>query len=73
MIKLPKDDDGFENTLVVMDNFLKYVELFPIKVMDAESVAKCLVSLFARYSKIQQIRSDRGANFVVDIYIYVAL
>jgi hypothetical protein len=67
MVGLPKDVEGFENVLVVVDNFSKFVELFPVKTMDAVSTAKCLVQLFARYGHIKSIRSDRGSNFIGEV------
>jgi transposase InsO family protein len=58
------DEVGNRNILVVVDNFTKYVELFPVKSMDAETTAQCLLSVFARYGNIKRVCSDRGSQFV---------
>ncbi len=70
MVGLAKDKNGDENILVVVDNFTKYVELFPLVNIDAESTARCLVQLFARYGHISRIRSDRGPSFIGDVCRY---
>jgi hypothetical protein len=65
--------------LVVVDNFSKLVELFPVRSMDAAvstatatatATARCLVQIFVRYGHMRFIiilRSHRGANFVGDV------
>jgi hypothetical protein len=58
VVGLPKDVEGFENVLVVVDNFQSSFKLFPVKTMDAVSTAKCLVQVFARYGHIKSIRSS---------------
>jgi hypothetical protein len=50
---------GNENSLVVIDNCTKFVELFPSKIADAESTTKCRVILFAPYGRISRMYSDR--------------
>jgi transposase InsO family protein len=63
MTKLPKDDAGNVNILVVVDNFTKFVELFPVPDLLAETTAACLLQVFSRYGPIRRIRSDRGSQF----------
>jgi hypothetical protein len=61
---VPLDEVGNGNILPVVDNFTKYVELFPVKSMDAETTAQCLISAFARYGNIKRVRGDRGSQFL---------
>jgi hypothetical protein len=63
MTKLPKDEAGNVNILVVVDNFTKFVELFPVPDLLAETTAACLLQVFSRYGPIRRIRSDRGSQF----------
>jgi len=66
-INLPADVYGNTNILVVIDNFSKYVELFPVKEMNAEVTANCLLQVISRYGLIKFIRSDLGSQFIGDI------
>ncbi len=45
MVKLPKDELGNQNVLVVVDNFTKYVELFATPDMEAITTARCLLQV----------------------------
>ena len=67
IVNLPEDGQGCKCILAVVDNFTKYVELFPVKEMDAVSTAQCLLSVFSRYGAIKRIRSDRGAQFIGEV------
>mmetsp|Transcript_7130 Transcript_7130/g.7480 ORF Transcript_7130/g.7480 Transcript_7130/m.7480 type:complete len:1037 (-) Transcript_7130:831-3941(-) len=66
-IDIPVDKYGNKNILVVIDNFTKYVELFPLKTIDAISTANCLIQIFSRYGAIKRIRSDRGSQFTGEL------
>jgi hypothetical protein len=52
MVNLPKEIEGYENILVTVLNFSKFVELFPVKTMGAVSTAKCLVQVLSIMSEI---------------------
>jgi hypothetical protein len=67
MVKLPKDELGNQNVLVVVDNFTKYVELFATPDMEATTTARCLLQLFGRFGRIARIRSDKGPQFLGDV------
>ena len=57
------DKNGNRYLLVAICNFLKLVELKPTAHRDAETVAKFLLELGARYGHMARLRSDREGAF----------
>jgi len=58
------------NVLVMVDEFTRYAETYPIKNMEAETVADKLVEEFiCRYGIPEEILTDRGANFMSDLFL----
>jgi transposase InsO family protein len=60
---LPKDDQGHEYILVIIDAFTRFVELYATKDTTALSAAQCLLDHAGRYGFPQYIRSDNGTQF----------
>ena len=68
VVNLPEDNDNNSVILVVIDNFTRFVELFAVPDVSAVTAAKCLLSVVGRYGPIEIVRSDRGGQFVGDIF-----
>lgn len=60
---LPEDDHGNKYVLVCIDEFSKFLELFPIKTTSAQEAATCLLQLVGRYGCPREIMSDQGSQF----------
>ena len=60
---LPANSKGMKYILVVTDIFSKWVEAFPIRATDTETLATILVDeIVCRYGVPSTLHSDRGAN-----------
>ena len=64
---LPKDQVDNSYVCGITCGFSGFVEAFAVEAATAVVAAHCLVSVFARYSAPQQVRSDRGTHFVNEI------
>jgi hypothetical protein len=60
---LPPDEYGNIHILVLIDCFSRFVELYPIKAVDAKCTAPCLVDFVSRYGMPNYVLSDRGSQF----------
>jgi transposase InsO family protein len=60
---LPSDQYGNTYILVMIDCFSRFVELYPIKAVDAIKTVPCLVDFVCRYGMPNYILSDRGKQF----------
>ena len=58
----PYPDGGY--TLVIIDCFSRWVELFPVDAATGEATAEGLLQHFGRFGAPSQLRSDRGSHFV---------
>jgi hypothetical protein len=58
----PYPDNGY--TLVIIDTFTRWVELFAVDAATGASTAVCLLQHFGRFGAPAQVRSDRGPHFV---------
>ena len=58
-----EDKNGNRYLLVAIDNFLKIVEMKPVKHRDAETVARFLLEIGSRYGPMARLRSDREGAF----------
>jgi hypothetical protein len=58
-----EDKNGNRYIIVAIDNFLKLVEIKPVANRDAETVAKFLLELSARYGPAARLRYDREKSF----------
>ena len=64
---LPKNKDGFEHILVMIDCFSRWIELVPLRTTKAEEAAQALIAFLGRYGDPETILSDRGTQFVNNI------
>ena len=64
---LPKDQVDNSYVCGITCGFSGFVEAFAVEAATAILAAHSLVSVFARYSAPQQVRSDRGTHFVNEI------
>lgn len=61
---------GAHNVLVIIDEYTRYAEAFPIRNMEAETVANKLVEEFiCRYGIPEELLTDRGAQFLSHLFI----
>ena len=64
---LPKDNFGNTYLLVLIDNFSRYLEIYPMPDKEAKTIANCLVQWLGRYGCPSQVFSDNGKEFVNEI------
>ena len=65
----PKTDNGFVYILVIADYFTKFTEIFPLKNIEAETVAETMFrGWIKRYGCPQEIHSDQGSQFESQIF-----
>ena len=60
---LPTASSGFKYIVVVIDQFSKWVELFPCRIVKSEKIADILMSVFHRFGCPRRILTDRGPQF----------
>ena len=61
---LPETGNGNKHLLVVVDYFTKWVEAYPLKRMDAATIASVFVSEFvSRFGAPESLHTDQGKNF----------
>jgi transposase InsO family protein len=61
-----KSTRGYEYILVVIDNFSRFVELYPLTSVGASEAAERLLEFASRYGQPLQILSDGGTQFLND-------
>jgi hypothetical protein len=61
--QLKADDFGMKMVVVIIDNFSRFVDLYPIKDTSAEAVADALIQYTGRYKTPLQFTTDCGSNF----------
>ena len=64
---LPRSADGNRHVVVIVDNFTRWVELFPIADLTMKTAAKCLLEHIGRFGSPSQLLSDNGSQFVNSI------
>jgi len=61
---LPETANGNRHILVIVDYFTKWVEAYPLRKMDAGTIASVFVSEFvARFGAPEKVHTDQGKNF----------
>jgi hypothetical protein len=65
---LPKSSSGHEHALVVIDDFSKIFEIYPLRKATAKTVADKLIEYCCRYGFMKNLRSDRGPQFASQIW-----
>jgi hypothetical protein len=61
---LPADENDNRYIIVIIDTFTRYVELYPVKSVDAEHAVLAINAHCGRYGVPQQIVSDGGTQFI---------
>ena len=61
--QLTPDDYGMSMIVVIIDNFSRFVDLYPIASTSAEEVADALIQFTGRYQTPVQFTTDSGSNF----------
>jgi len=64
---LPEDADGNKYILVIIDEFSKYVTLFPTKNVTAVEYAMSLVKHVAIFGVMEKVKTDRGTQFTAKV------
>ena len=65
---LPQTSSGNKYIVVVTDLFSKWVEAFPVKSTDTETLASLLVTeIVCRYGVPSYLHSDQGANLTSNL------
>ena len=59
----PRTEKGSAYILVIGDYITKWVEVYPMKDMEAASVAVCLYDFICRYGSPDFLHTDQGKNF----------
>ena len=71
---LPETINGNKHILVVVDYFSKWVEAYPLKRMDAATIASVFVSEFvSRFGAPESLHTDQGKNFDSKLFKDVCL
>lgn len=72
LVEYPVSSDGHRYTLVVIDHFTKYLELYPLADAKATTIADTLVDKYIpRYGAPEQLHSDQGRNLNAKVVIDV--
>jgi hypothetical protein len=64
---LPRDSDGNEYVLTMIDTCTRYVELFAIRDVAGPAARRALLEHVGRYGCPQHIQSDNGSQFVNEL------
>ena len=57
------DDEGYSHVLVVIDSCSRWIKLFPLRELTAETAALCLYEHICTFGQPLRIRSDNGTQF----------
>ena len=61
------DDEGYQYILVVIDGCARWIELYPLRDLSAETAASKLLEHVCTYGQPSQIRSDNGTQFANNV------
>jgi transposase InsO family protein len=59
--------DGYKFVLGVLDNFTRWIKLYPLKTLEASEAAACLLDWFGNYGFAMELLSDNGPQFVNEL------
>jgi transposase InsO family protein len=59
--------DGYKYVLGILDNFTRWIKLYPLKTLDATEAADCLIDYFGNFGFAKELLSDRGPQFVNEL------
>ena len=63
----PGDHDALQHVLVIIDNFSRFVQLYPTRSADGDAVVTALADWITHYGLPKMWTSDRGSHFNNDI------
>ena len=66
MIEIDEDQHGYRYAHVIVNQFSKYVFIYPTKSANAHEAAKALLRYIATVGPVRTLRTDPGANYVSD-------
>ena len=61
--RLPPDDYGYMGIIVIVDNFSRFTDLYPVTALNSEQAADALLSFTGRYATPTAFCTDSGATF----------
>jgi hypothetical protein len=64
---MPTSRKGNQHILVFIDNFSRFVELYPTPSVEAKEAARCMLNFTGRYGVPLEVVSDKGSQFVNDL------
>jgi hypothetical protein len=64
---MPMSDEGYLHLLVIIDNFSRYVELYPLRDLSATTAARAIVEHIGRHGCPNLIQFDNGSQFCNEI------
>ena len=65
--RLPKDANGNEYLISIIDHFSRFIEIYPVKDLTAKEFAKCLLQWIGRYGAPKELVSDKGTQFCNEV------
>jgi hypothetical protein len=64
---LPEDEEGRRHIIVIVDNFSKFVELFPTHSTSAAEYVDSLLKHIGIFGLMKKIRTDGGTQFTAEV------
>jgi transposase InsO family protein len=64
---LPQSAEGYTGILVIIDNFSRYIELYPVKSTTEKEAIDCLIQHIGRYGIPAKVVSDNGTQFIAKV------
>ena len=61
--RLQTDDYGYMGIIVIVDNFSRFTDMYPVTALNAEQAADALLSFSGRYATPTAFCTDSGATF----------
>ena len=69
LLQLPLSPDGFKYCLVMVNSFMRFVELYPLSNKDSKTVASAVIAAWiCRHSTPKNFHSDLGSEFTNDLF-----
>jgi len=70
-INVNREQCEYRHILVFIDNFTRFVSLYPTKTVEAAEAAKALIDHIGRFGEPEQIQSDKGSEFINEVIEYL--
>lgn len=64
---LPKDEDGNQYIIVLVDAFSRFVEMYAAKDVSALSAMKAILQAIGRYGTPSEILTDNGSQYIAEL------